>query len=329
MSVSKELLELLGVSALLLVDSSSTSLTAGAHEDFPAPRSNVIPAAIKLHLCMDLLSGATKWFTLSKGTSHDSNHFPPLKLLKGALIIFDLGYWDFERLRSIAAAGAFFLSRIKENTRIEIKKIVSGLPKGKFEGSGLFDMRLPKKKGKKIIEIIGIFGAETASPFEARVIGFWNKSEKHYHWYVTNLLVPAAVIYPLYRLRWQIELVFKACKSSFGMDTIKSSCKNIIINLQIFSLVAHMITHPMMKSLIGNTMKKKEQCAATIQRGAIILLQMSKELRDFLLGNDGTHFEALRRKMELFADELIDPNYKKRPTGLQRLRDALHEATKK
>ena len=329
MSVSKELLELLGVSALFLLDSSSTTLPKGAHDDFPAPRSNVIPASIKLHLCMDLLSGATKWFTLSKATSHDSNHFPPLKILKGALIIFDLGYWDFSLFQSLLQAGAFFLSRIKENARIEIKKVISGLPKGKLEGYDLFDMRLPKKKRKKIIEIIGVFGAGTSAPFEARVIGFWNKFEKRYHWYVTNLHVAAAVVYPLYRLRWQIELVFKACKSSFGMDTIRSSCKNIIINLQIFSLVAHMIAHPMIKSLVGKTMQKKEQCAATIQRGAIILTQISKELRDFLLANDASYFDALMKKMQLFANELIDPNYKRRPTGLQRLRDTLHEATKK
>ncbi len=55
-----------------------------------------------------------------------------------------------------------------------------------------------------------------------RVIGFWNPSEKCYHWYMTNLKVYAYVIYPLYRIRWQIELIFKACKNSLNANQITS-----------------------------------------------------------------------------------------------------------
>ena len=58
LTISKELLNLLGISAILLIDSSSTSLPKDAKNNFPAPRNNVAPAAIKLHLCFDLFKGA-------------------------------------------------------------------------------------------------------------------------------------------------------------------------------------------------------------------------------------------------------------------------------
>ncbi len=54
-------------------------------------------------------------------------------------------------------------------------------------------------------------------------VGFWNPSEKCYHWYITNLKVAAHLIYPLYRLRWQIELIFKACKQSLNVNRLTSN----------------------------------------------------------------------------------------------------------
>ena len=95
LTISKELLNLLGISAILLIDSSSTSLPKDAKNNFPAPRNNVAPAAIKLHLCFDLFKGAVDWFELTAATSHDRKSFPPLRSLVGKLIIFDLGYWDY------------------------------------------------------------------------------------------------------------------------------------------------------------------------------------------------------------------------------------------
>ena len=218
LSITAGLLKVLKVSAILLIDSSSSSLPKGAAKIFPAPRKNVVPAAIKLHLCFDVFKGAVDWFNLTEATSHDRMSFPPLQSLVGKLIIFDLGYWDYGLLADIKKIGGFFLSRVKVNASIRVIKVISGLP-SKFEGRGLFDWRLPNRKNK-IIEVIGQFSVDCKPLFEARVIGFWNASTSQYHWYTTNLIAPAELIYPLYRLRWQIELIFKAFKSSFRLADI-------------------------------------------------------------------------------------------------------------
>lgn len=103
--ISKELLGFLGVSAILLIDSSSCSLPKAAKSLFPAPRNNVTPTAVKLHLCFDLFKGAIDWFQITEATSHDRKSFSPLQSLAGKLIIFDLGYWDYGLL-----ADFFFLA---------------------------------------------------------------------------------------------------------------------------------------------------------------------------------------------------------------------------
>ena len=223
----KALASMLKVKGILVLDSTSISLPEMAGFIFPGPRNNVAPAVIKWHHCFDLFGGCIKWFDLSPGTSHDNNHFPDLKLVVGYLIIFDLGYFDYALMQAIANVGGKFLSRVKTNAVIRIENIIQGLPKS-FIGKNLMSSRLPK--GLSLIEIGGSF---CDGLFQFRVIGFWNPIDKNYHWYVTNLEVAAKLIYPLYRLRWAVELFFKMAKSSWRLADVTSSNPNIIQTVTI------------------------------------------------------------------------------------------------
>ena len=48
---------------------------------------------------------------------HDVKWLDMLAFEAGAIYIFDKGYTDFARLHSIAASGAFFVTRAKDNLR--------------------------------------------------------------------------------------------------------------------------------------------------------------------------------------------------------------------
>ncbi|MGK5089568.1 transposase [Bdellovibrionota bacterium FG-2] len=156
------LLKVLRVSGILLLDSSSSTLPKAAKKNFPAPIKNVVPASIKLHLCFDLFSGSINWFKLTPAKSHDRKSFPPLQKLIGKLIIFDLGYWDYQLLADIKSIGAFFLTRVKTNAIIQVMTVIRGLPKKRFEGGTLLNRRLPKKKSK-IVEVVRRYGTQRTS----------------------------------------------------------------------------------------------------------------------------------------------------------------------
>jgi len=67
---------------------------------------------------------------------------------------------------------------------------------------------------------------------EVRLIGFRFPKTKQYRWYATNLttsMLLAEWIYPLYRLRWQIELFFKSIKSVLNADQITFGNENIAL----------------------------------------------------------------------------------------------------
>jgi len=246
------LTSLLKVKGILVLDSTSITLPAMAGAVFPGPRKNVAPAVIKWHNCFDLFGGKIKWFDLSPGTSHDNHHFPDLTLIVGYLIIFDLGYFDLCLLQAIENVGGFFLSRIKGNTIVHIEGVIRGLPKN-FVGKRLFSARLPK--GKNVIEITGSF---KGGLFHFRVIGFWNPIEQTYHWYVTNLLVPAKLIYPLYRLRWTVEHFFKMAKSSWRLADITSEHPNIAQTLVLASILVTILCQPLAFKLVMTQYKDED-----------------------------------------------------------------------
>lgn len=314
--VGIDLAQMLGVLAIHFLDSTSTTLPDCAAAEFPGTRKNVAPAAFKWHTCFNLLDGVVGWFRMTEGTSHDRKSFPPLCMLAGALIIFDLGYWDYQLLKDLAAANVFFLSRVKSNAIVLVVEVIDGLPKRATEGRNLFDLDLSTKK-KAIVEFMGQLGSGKKS-FNVRVIGFWNKSSQTYHWYLTNLLVPAKVIYPLYRLRWQVELLYKSCKASLRLADMPSGNPQIIRNLLLLTVVATLIAQPMARIMVDGLSFTK-QGAMSVQRAAMVLVGVADEFRTYVLKGGQAAINALLKKLELFAPELIEPNYKNRETSFNRV----------
>jgi len=63
-------------------------------------------------------------------------------------------------------------------------------------------------------------------------------------WLKGKLTVFASVIYMLYRIRWQIELVFKGCKCSLNPDEkMTTNNDNIIGALILSSIIASFALH--------------------------------------------------------------------------------------
>jgi hypothetical protein len=314
-----ELLKKLGVSGIFILDSSSVTLPKDAADKFPAPRNNVVPAAIKWHALFDLVGGGLTWFDLTEATTHDRKKFPPLELLPAkALLIFDLGYWDYLLLEELIKSGFYFLSRVKTNARIQVKEVISGTAR-KFAGKDLMSCRFPSQ-ARNIIEVVGTFKKSGKELFSCRVVGFWNPVEKHYHWYATNLTVAAKAIYPLYRLRWQCELIFKSCKSSMNFSSITTSNETLIVNLVLLGIL-----HCLLANILGNALTSKlqleKQMSKSVQRFAIIFVQVSRDLFEFFL--DISYLELLRTKLKLLENETFDPNFKSRKSSLDQAYEAL------
>jgi DDE family transposase len=313
--LSRAILASLGVSGLYVLDSTSSTLPEGAAKDFPAPRKNVVPAAIKWHALFDFFSGTVAWFDLTPAKVHDRNGFPPFEVLpKGVLLIFDLGYWDYQLLSDLIKGGFYFLSRIKSNASITIDEITAGIAR-KYEGRDLMSCCFPANAGL-IVELIGSFQKAGKEIFSCRVVGFWNPIEQGYHWYATNLKVSAHLIYPLYRLRWQCELAFKACKSAFNFADITTADCKIIKNLVLIGII-HCLISLAIGNVAANDLSLEQQLAKSVQRSAVLFVHIANALFQFV--SRKLEIASLTAKIKLFSPELYDPNYNRRQSSLARV----------
>lgn len=318
-SPGKHLLSQLNVTDIWIADSSTITLKDGAKNKYPGTGS---AAGIKWHACFSLMTGLMNWFQLTPSSTHDRKCLPEIRQLKGKLIILDLGYYDFGLFLEIQAIGGFFLSRIKSNAVVYVKDVVQGLSK-KHVGQSLLSIHFNEKMGT-IIEVV-IEKVHDQDTLVCRVVGFWNPSEQCYHWYMTNLTVLASVIYPLYRLRWQIELIFKACKNSLNANQITSEDENIIESLLLASIAAHLSSHTLFEAAV-NELDESKIMAISFQRISKVAVVLSRNFVRFLL-NPSKHTESLTRKIKLFVNELFDPNYKNRETSLTRVHTLLNNST--
>lgn len=306
--------KLIGVNQIFLVDSTSITLKDSAKHVFPGSRNNVAPAVVKWHVMFDITKSEIPWCDISKGTSNDCIHFPIMAPMIGSLTIFDLGYYDYYRMSQMDKLGMFFLSRVKSRAIAKIISIKSGIHE-KFLGE--YFSNISVTENQSYVEFTADFG-----PYEglliARVIGFWNNKENKYHWYMTNLKCESRFIFPLYKLRWQIELVFKTVKSSFCFEDLCSANKQIILNLLLLRMNLAFIFFPTL-ALIFEEIKFKEKMSLSIQRAGTIFRWLLPELKA-LLNQTGSDAERtlvrLNKMIEILKFELSDPNYQKRKSTI-------------
>ena len=299
--IDPQLMNVLGVTGLSYFDSTIVTLRDNAKAFFDG---TFTASAIKFYLESDGDSGAVKWAILSAASVHDNCAFQNIETLVGRLSIFDLGYFDWPRFKQMKKIGALFLSRLKSNSNVYIDEVVYGLGK-KHLGKKLSDLKFKKSRGD-LIEFITTRKIEKKQ-VSFRVIGFWNPTLKKYHWYVTNLECRAIYIAPLYRMRWQIELLIKSAKQSLNLNKITSENENIIINLCIAKLVALTISMIIRRIGLLNISGEKRN-SISLQRSAMVLANLSKDFVNYMIDALEGCGKLLRARLKILLDELYDPN---------------------
>lgn len=160
---------------------------------------------------------------------------------KGELIIRDLGYFVLDAVEKIIKNGAYIISRLNTKTKVfeltgeEIsfecvyqwmqenkithheKQVLIG-HEHKIPVRLIFDI-VPESEYEKRIRKINKYnrrkGHLTTADFKAR---------SRFNLFITNIEakdIPGVEVYTLYKLRWQIELMFKIWKSVYGIDKVQ------------------------------------------------------------------------------------------------------------
>lgn len=226
---------------IVIQDGSSFAVKDSLMHVLPGRFYKVSPAAVELHVSLDLLTGTPMRVNLTPDTeSERANQLEPASLA-GSLCLKDRGYFDIKRLAEIDAAGGFFIVRATSsiNPRIVSAHREDGTSLPHLHGKKLKTIRFDQR-GAPALDLVVEWGPK-ANPIRHRLIMTWNPAHKQFQYLVTNLPANrycAEIVREGYRLRWQIELLFKEWKSYANLHSFNTSKPAIAKGLIWASLIA-------------------------------------------------------------------------------------------
>ena len=155
-------------------------------------------------------------------------------------MLLDRGYQDLDYWQRLTQSGAFFIARGKCDLNPTILKAwVLGRRAEKLQGRQLQDIRA--KLPHRPIEMVVHWPRYRDLALELRLVLLWNPTVKQFTTLVTNVprtVLRAHQVAEAYRLRWQVELIFKEWKSFANLHEFTSANPALVEGLIWASLTA-------------------------------------------------------------------------------------------
>ena len=311
--------------------------------EFPGAGGSGSKAGAKIQLVWDYKSQTFEHFALIPWNVPDNKYVDIVVELAQphSLFLFDLGYFKLAAFATIAAAQAYFLSRLNHQTTL--REVVGGrtLP-----------LDLPRCLGhasRALLEKAVVLG--TRDRVAARLIAVrmpeaivnerrrqahavakqrgYTPSQAHlsllaWNLFITN--VPATVWPPktvgiAYSFRWQVELVFKAWKSGLHLATLTSTTKHSTLCYLYGRLLLIVLTFALCPSLRAVVWQQQQREVSLLklvrhfQAGADQWLQA--------LFQSGVQLTRFLARACAAAERLVPKEVRNRPTSAQSLRKSL------
>jgi Transposase DDE domain len=286
-------------SGVYLVDATTVSLPAALAVVWPGcggrtPGSGA--AALKVQVRLEVRSGALDWLELTSGRTQDHASIAQHVLVPAdSLRIADLGYYSLHQLRTLAQAQALWLSRLHPQT---VVRAVTGQRLDlvgwlRQQDRAVVDVSVQLGQQERLparllaLRVPAAVAAErrrrmrAAAQREGRTVSADRLARADWTLLVTN--VDAARLRPqealvLYRLRWQIELLFKLWKSGARLATSRSQQPWRVLCEVYAKLVAVLVQHWLLLTGCWHRPDRSlPKAAATVRRFALALVVVLRE----------------------------------------------------
>lgn len=201
-------------------------------------------ASLKLQFVCDLLHSKVLHLSLSGFTRNDQAASPDILPLvqQGDLVIRDLGYFVLKVFNQLRLKNAFFLSRYRHGINLYDAQTGQPLQLHKRLRPGQSLDRQVLLGQEKIPMRLVACPVPQALANERRRKARANRDKRlhpspqrlyllGWNLMLTNVppsLWPAKVLQPIYRLRWRIEIIFKAWKSHLGLRELNCRTEALV-----------------------------------------------------------------------------------------------------
>jgi len=199
---------------ILLQDGSSFAVNPKLKDKLPGRFSHYNPAAVELHVALDLFSETPENIVLTPDTNAEAQYLPEPEQLEDTLIMGDRGYFQKDYMYRVLQQDSVYCI-IKATSAINpvVKKVlIDDHQLKKFSNKKLKDIK--EKLSKTDVIDMDIQWQENDKTINCRMIVSWNPVANYFQYLTTNLprdtFSPEHII-DAYRLRWQIEVFQPYC----------------------------------------------------------------------------------------------------------------------
>jgi hypothetical protein len=222
-----------------IIDSTTISLfkeilkCVGRHADNGKKKGG-----IKLHTVINVDEAVPKITWFSSAATHDHCFLSKLKPDDNTIYVFDKGYNDYKAFNLFSEKGTGFVTRLKDNAVydvIETRTVPEHIHSG-VEIDEIIEVQVKDSKQKYNLKL--------------RKVQFYDRVLKRRFEFLTNLFdMRADMIAAIYKLRWQIELLFKQLKQNFPLKYFLGDNENAI-KIQIYcALISNLLITVLQKKI--------------------------------------------------------------------------------
>jgi hypothetical protein len=235
--------------AVYLLDSTSFGVTPALRDIFPGSGGNASEANVKILLRYEFITGAFEPCQVLPGKQNDQSLAAAAarRLTQGQLLIQDKGFFDSQAWAEAQANGAYLLMpwtrsvtvwRAQPNSdslqRLDLAAVLAQATEEQVYWPEVFLGKGSRRVGP--VRLVA-FRLSEASAARQRA-AYCESAQRHGHapsqegltlagWLIllTNApetALPTDMLAYFYRLRWQVELVFRQCKDTLRLDQSRS-----------------------------------------------------------------------------------------------------------
>jgi len=201
------------------------------------PKDGKRKGGIKVHTIINVDEVVPKMIWITNASTNDHVLLKKLRFDSNTIYVFDKGYNDYKAFKMFDENKTCFVTRIRDNAvyqTLENQEIGSNIHSGVLEDT--------------IIELT--VNDEAKSKLKLRKVRFYDRALKREFEFISNLFdMRPDLIAAIYKIRWQIELLFKQLKKNFPLKYFLGDNENAI-KIQVYCvLIANLLMAVVQKQL--------------------------------------------------------------------------------
>lgn len=188
---------------------------------------------LKVHMMIDAHSDTPEFVKISEAKLHDKNFLQYLNLAAHSMIVFDRAYNHYLQFAKWTEQQVNFVCRLKKNAVYQVQEVLYQNDLQNGESGVLKEEHIHVSYKQNNVE----------QTLCLRKVTYRDDKGRTYEFITNNFEISREEVAFLYKLRWNIELLFKKLKQNFQLHYFYSETENGIKTQIWCTLIAQLLLH--------------------------------------------------------------------------------------